>query len=56
MKMIIVIFFLFSIFDILFGDRMKLWQLSTIFIFFLLSLEKDSIQSGTACIKKRKNY
>jgi hypothetical protein len=45
MKMIIVIFFLFSIFDILFGDRMELWEhgtfltLATIhYIYFLFAI------------------
>ena len=32
LKMIIGIFFLFSIFDILFGDRMELWEHGTFLI------------------------
>jgi len=60
MKMIIAIFSLFSIFDILFGDRMTVpslfWQLFTTFIFFLLYPVKHSIVFGTVYIKKPKNY
>jgi hypothetical protein len=52
MKMIIAIFSLFSIFDILFGDRMELWEhgtfliLATIhYIYFLFAIPGETFNS-----------
>jgi len=52
LKMIIGIFFLFSIFDILFGDRMELWEhgtfliLATIhYIYFLFAIPGERFDS-----------